>query len=127
MATTSDGRLITAANPVSYGLSVSASNETEYSCHFGMFSPIVGLSSLQILRYQDCEVCGSGGARCTPGPPLKKTGGAMAPLAPPVPTPMPSGHQNIEKGKNRGVDYDVPSAIVQTDLPLTQWKTMGWR
>ena len=40
---------------------------------------------------------------------------------------VPSGHQNIEKGKNRGVDYDVPSAIVQTDLPLTQWKTMGWR
>ena len=42
-------------------------------------------------------------------------------------TMVPSGHQNIEKGKNRGVDYDVPSAIVQTDWPLTQWKTMGWR
>ena len=80
MATTSDGRLVTAANLFSYGLSVSTSNKTEYSCYFGMFSPIIGLSSLQILRHQDCEVYmevggGGGEADVTCPPPIKRLGG----------------------------------------------------
>ena len=36
-------------------------------------------------------------------------------------TMVPSGDR---KEQDRGVDYDVPSAIAQTDLPLTQCKTL---
>ena len=45
------------------------------------FNPLLDFS-LQILRYQDCEVCGSGGARCTPGPPLNNLGGPWPPWPP---------------------------------------------